>query len=155
MYYVTSRIPIKVSNKSYHHQFKTLCRFSSGSLIKPNRLFNSQYRTSSYRSAAQGAYNIKEPETICDFGMFEDTRTEIESMIILNNELNYNLLSRSIPRTNNIVLADGGANHFYALQEFRESEKIRAVVGDLDCIKPQVLDFYNQMKVAVQYQPNL
>lgn len=57
--------------------------------------------------------------------------------------------------TDNIVLADGGANHFYALNDLRDSQKIKAVVGDFDCIKPEVLDYYSDMKIPIAYQPDL
>lgn len=136
MFHVSSQVSSRISKRNLFRVFRGLRRFSTRALMSTNKLFSSQYRSSSCRSAIQGIENSEAKEVICDFGMFDDPKTEIDSIIILNNELNYNLLSRSIARSNNIVLADGGANHFYALEEFRESEKIRAVVGDFDCIKP-------------------
>ena len=44
--------------------------------------------------------------------------------------------------TENVVLADGGANHFYE-SDFRDSDKVRAVVGDFDCITQDVMNYYN------------
>ena len=56
--------------------------------------------------------------------------------------------------TENIVLADGGANHLYELEDHRQSSKIKGLIGDFDCIRPEVLDFYNDLKVPVQYLSN-
>ena len=41
----------------------------------------------------------------------------------------------------NIILADGGCNHFYE-SKCRDSDKVRTIVGDMDSAKPQVLKYY-------------
>lgn len=55
----------------------------------------------------------KGKEVICDFGLFDGESSTIECLIVLNNELNFNLLRKSIGIAGNIILADGGANHIY------------------------------------------
>ena len=52
-------------------------------------------------------------------------------MIILNNELNYNLLLYSMKLTENIVLVNGGANYLYENDKHHGNSKIKALVGDL------------------------
>lgn len=49
----------------------------------------------------------------------------------------------------NVILADGGANKFYNTP-FRENEKIRFIVGDLDSLKPEIRSFYEDRGVKVQ-----
>ena len=55
--------------------------------------------------------------------------------------------------TQNVILADGGANQIFDSQ-FRESDKIKAVVGNFDQIRSDVLEYYNDMKISVQYLSN-
>ena len=73
-------------------------------------------------------------EIICDFTLLNESKSRVESLIVLNNELNHDFFAKCMPLAQNVVLADGGANHFFDT-EFRDSEKVRAVVGDFDCIK--------------------
>ena len=58
-----------------------------------------------------------------------------------------------LPLCQNIVLADGGANRFYEGQ-FRNSEKVRAIIGDFDTIHPEVFDFYSQKGIPMEFSFN-
>lgn len=50
---------------------------------------------------------------ICDFRLINSPSASIECVIVQNNPLNLKLFSKCLPLAENIVLADGGANHFY------------------------------------------
>jgi thiamine pyrophosphokinase len=43
-----------------------------------------------------------------------------------------------ITKCRKIILADGGANHFISYQ----TNKVEAIIGDLDSIKPSTLKHY-------------
>jgi thiamine pyrophosphokinase len=53
----------------------------------------------------------------------------------------------------NLVVSDGGANRIYH-SPFRNSEKIRSIVGDLDSITDSTLDFYQKKGVEILKIPN-
>lgn len=81
-------------------------------------------------------------ETLCDFSLLNEPFAKLPSIIVLNNELNQDFFAKCMVLTENVVLADGGANHFYE-SDFRDSDKVRAVVGDFDCITQDVMNYYN------------
>lgn len=86
--------------------------------------------------------------TLCDFSLLNSPSSSIECIIVKNNPLNRKLFSRCFPLCRNAVLADGGANHFYE-SEFRESDKVRALVGDFDAITDEVLQYYQDRSVPM------
>ena len=47
-----------------------------------------------------------------------------------------------------IVLADGGANHFFK-SNFKDSTKLKGIVGDLDSIEKEVEQYYKEKDVPV------
>ena len=50
--------------------------------------------------------------------------------------------------TQNVILADGGANRFFH-SRFKESNNVRAIVGDLDSLKPNVQSYYQEKGVKI------
>lgn len=46
------------------------------------------------------------------------------------------------------MLCDGGSNYFYG-SAHRDSEKVKAIVGDLDSIKPEVRQYYHDRDVII------
>ena len=50
---------------------------------------------------------------LCDFSLLNSPSSSIECIIVKNNPLNLKLFSTCFPLSHNLVLADGGANHFY------------------------------------------
>lgn len=64
-------------------------------------------------------------------------------MIIVNNELNQKWLKKALDCSENVILADGGANRLFK-SPYRDNEKVRCIVGDLDSVKPEVKDFYQE-----------
>lgn len=50
-------------------------------------------------------------------------------------------------------MVDGGANRLYD-SKFRESKKIRAVIGDFDGIKEDVRSFFTKKGIDVHHDPD-
>ena len=50
---------------------------------------------------------------VYDFEKMNQPNSKIDSIVILNNKLNERWLSKGLNCTDNVVLADGGANRFY------------------------------------------
>ena len=48
----------------------------------------------------------------------------------------------------NIILADGGANHFHETL-LKDSPKLKTIVGDLDSIDPEVLSYYKEKGIKI------
>ncbi len=66
----------------------------------------------------------------------------IDAVVIVNNILNYEWLNLGLKDCSNLVVADGGANRLYD-SPFRDSNKLRTIVGDFDSIQPHVKQFYS------------
>ena len=47
-----------------------------------------------------------------------------------------------------MILADGGANKLYQTN-YRNNEKVKYIVGDLDSLKPEVEEFYTNKGAKV------
>lgn len=104
--------------------------------------------------ASKRIFQYAGDDILCDFTLLNDPKAAIESIIVLNNELNKELFGKCLQLTNNVILADGGANHFHDT-EYRDSEKVKAIVGDFDCIKQEVSDYYNDRKIPLEYTSTL
>lgn len=86
---------------------------------------------------------------ICDLQKLEIVNSNIDSVIVVNNQLNEEWLLKGLKSTKNVILADGGANKFYK-SPFRHWRNIRAIVGDLDSLHPEVQNFYEARGVKVE-----
>jgi thiamine pyrophosphokinase len=71
-------------------------------------------------------------------------------MIVNNNLVNKKMFEKCFPMCLNIVLSDGGANQLYAT-ECRDSKKIKGLIGDFDCVKSNILQYYKEKGVALEY----
>lgn len=85
----------------------------------------------------------------CNFQLLEDENSSIQCVVIVNNKLNFQWLGKALKCCENIVLADGGANRFYD-SPFKDSDKVRAIVGDFDSLKPHVRNYYQGRGVQLQ-----
>ena len=75
---------------------------------------------------------------------------KIDCLIIQNNiVINIPWLVKSLKHTDNVVLADGGANIFFE-SGLGNHEKVRGIIGDLDSLRPSVREFYESYGVAVR-----
>ena len=85
-----------------------------------------------------------------DFTLFDKPELpSIHCLIVLNNDINPSELSMLVQASQNIILADGGCNHFYE-SKYRDCDKLRVIVGDLDSAKPEILKYYEEKGVKVQ-----
>ena len=53
--------------------------------------------------------------------------------MVLNNDISMQLLHSLEEKIKNVILVDGGANRVY-MSSFRNSEKIKCIIGDLDSV---------------------
>lgn len=72
----------------------------------------------------------------------------IDCLIILNCKFDADWLQRLVACAKNIILADGGANHFYK-SKLKYNEKIRFIAGDLDSLRPEVKEFYKSKNIEI------
>jgi thiamine pyrophosphokinase len=66
---------------------------------------------------------------------------EVDALVILNSDVSHMLLDYFVFNSHHIILCDGAANHLYR-SKHRNAPNIRAIVGDLDSIEPEVKTFY-------------
>lgn len=70
-------------------------------------------------------------------------------LIISNGDIkDYNFYKKLIKDADMVICADGGANHAY-----RMKLKPHLIVGDLDSIKEEVLEFYEKEGVRIEKYP--
>ncbi|HAA65180.1 MAG TPA: thiamine diphosphokinase [Thermoanaerobacter sp.] len=70
-------------------------------------------------------------------------------LIISNGDIkDYNFYKKLIKDADMVICADGGANHAY-----RMKLKPHLIVGDLDSIKEEVLEFYEKERVRIEKYP--
>lgn len=73
--------------------------------------------------------------------------------MILDNDINNHLFEAIEPKCENIILVDGGSNRFYE-SKYRNSNKIRCIIGDLDGIKEETKSFYKGKGVDIIHDPD-
>ena len=52
-----------------------------------------------------------------------------------------------------MILVDGGANRVYA-SKFKDSKKIRCIIGDFDGVKEEVRKYYHNKGIDVLHDPD-
>jgi hypothetical protein len=65
---------------------------------------------------------------------YQDIETTCQALVILDNHFDPHLLDILEAKCENLILVDGGANHVYA-SKFKDSKKIRCIIGDFDGVK--------------------
>ena len=114
--------------------------------------------TSIYRTFASG---INERRTLDltfldDIFCSESTRPIKESYdVILLNAPHNGLIPKLCRGSNTVICADGGANALYKSMDNKSAFVPNAIVGDLDSIEPQVLDYFVERgthKICVEDQ---
>ncbi|KAL4489257.1 hypothetical protein ABPG72_006321 [Tetrahymena utriculariae] len=75
--------------------------------------------------------------------------------IMLNRPQQIDLFQKVRQFTDFLVCADGGANRLYDLGSIRDYYLPRAIVGDLDSIKPNVKKYYEEKGVEISQNNSL
>jgi thiamine pyrophosphokinase len=66
----------------------------------------------------------------------------VDALVILNSDVSHTLMDFFVANAKQIILCDGAANLFYR-SKHRNAANIRAIVGDLDSIEPEVRGYYS------------
>lgn len=99
-----------------------------------NRLAFSKHLFSTFKNSV---INTSEGKNVIDLSLLDTHDPFLEGIVIVNNILNESWLEKGLKACQNVVIADGGANRLYETR-FRETDKVRAIVGDFDSIKDYV-----------------
>lgn len=83
----------------------------------------------------------------------QDYQTSCKTVLILDNEINNYLFETIEPKCENIILVDGGSNRFHE-SKYRDSKKVRCIIGDLDGIKEETRSFYKDKGVDIIHDPD-
>jgi thiamine pyrophosphokinase len=65
---------------------------------------------------------------------YQDIKTTFKALVILDNHFDEHLLDILEAKCEYMILVDGGANRIYQ-SKFRDSKKIRCMIGDFDGVK--------------------
>jgi thiamine pyrophosphokinase len=79
---------------------------------------------------------------LTSIGGQQEPSLEVDALVVLNSDISYTLLDYFVFNSRHIILCDGAANHFYR-SKHRNAANIRAIVGDLDSIDPEVRAYYS------------
>lgn len=90
-----------------------------------------------FSTASSKIIHTTNHKNIINLSNFDKSNAEIEAVVIVNNTLNIKWLQKGINACKHIIIADGGANKLFETP-FRDSDKIRAIVGDFDSLKDDV-----------------
>ena len=117
-------------------------------------LIYSWYRMSSVKThkhcaPSQSIFSTNGNSTTCDLSLLEENSLSNDCTLVVNYNLNLKWLSKGLTCSKNVVLADGGANHFF-YSPYHDHENVRMIVGDLDSLKPEIRQYYENKKVMVK-----